>query len=78
MGACQSSAGVSVLASSSDNTECRGLSDGSEPAAPFSPLASVRSAPRRAPSSVLGLVDGKPGYLDVKQWTSNLDVPVVK
>lgn len=77
MGACQSSAGVSVLASSSDNTECRGLSDGSEPAA-ASPLASVRSAPRRAPSSVLGLVDGKPGYLDVKQWTNNLDVPVVK
>lgn len=77
MGACQSSAGVSVLASSSDNTECRALSDGSEPG-PWSPLASVRSAPRRAPSSVLGLVDGKPGYLDVKQWTSNLDVPVVK
>lgn len=77
MGACQSSAGVSVLASSSDNTECRGLTDGSEPG-PLSPLASVRSAPRRAPSSVFGLVDGKPGYLDVKQWTTNLDVPVVK
>jgi hypothetical protein len=27
---------------------------------------------------VLGLVDGAPGYLDVSQWTSHLDVPVIK
>lgn len=71
MGNCAStsaSGGVSVLASSSDNTECTGFSEGREPAPSVG----------RVPSTVVGLVDGSPGVLDVRQWTSNLDVPVVK
>ena len=76
MGLCASlprlggTSGVSVLASSSDHTEHAGWTEETEACGP---------TPGEVPAGgVLGIVDGEPGVLDVGQWTSHLDVPVVK